>query len=258
MVRCDILMYHMVSEPQTSLDARFAIPPQRFAAQIDSLLGRGYHFVSLDQILGMVNGQTNLPDRSVAITFDDGYLDNYENAFPILQQRNIPAAIFLVSGLMGDSNRWMHGRGFSERALMNWPQVREMASHRITFGGHTVNHARLTEVSADQARREIEDNRAAIADRLGTQIDHFAYPYGALNETAVKLVREAGYRTACSTRPGPNRADTNPYVLRRIEVYGDDTPAQLHRKLVFGTNERALTVPLRYYWDRLKSRLPGN
>ena len=123
MARCDILMYHMVSQPETTGDRRFAIPPQRFSAHIRGLRDRGYRFVSLDQVADSLSGGPGLPENAVAVTLDDGYKDNYLHAFPILSQYQVPACVFLVSGRMGDSNRWMHGRGFSHRRLMTWSQA---------------------------------------------------------------------------------------------------------------------------------------
>lgn len=255
MARCDILMYHMVSEPQTDKDGRFAIPPDCFETHIRGLATRGHQFVSLDQIADFLCGKASLPDLAVGITLDDGYQDNYLNAFPILEQYQVPASIFLVSGLMGDTNRWMDGRGFSRRRLMSWSQARELARHGIHLGGHTVNHVRLPELKINAARREIADGKASIENELGKEVRHFAYPYGMLDDVSSDLVRESGFRTASSTRPGPNTAATNPFILRRIEIFGTDSFSQLIRKMRFGTNDSGLDVPLRYYWSRLKSYL---
>lgn len=255
MLRCDILMYHMVADPITPGDRRYAIPPRRFASQISGLADRGYQFVSLSQLVDAMAGTGQLPEKSVAVTFDDGYADNYDAALPILSKHRVPATVFLVSALMGESNRWMEGRGFSKRPLMDWQQAREMADHGIEMGGHTASHVRLTDLSEPEARNEIVSCKLAIERELGREAKHFAYPYGLLDDRAREMVKEAGFRTACSTRPGPNRNDTDPFLLRRIEVYGTDSLNQLLRKMRYGTNDPSLSVPLHYYWSRLKSRM---
>ena len=257
MDRCNILMYHMVSEPKTSQDRRFAIPPHRFARHIRGLADRDYRFVSLADLLNFVSGTSSLPQNAVSLTFDDGYADNYEKAYPILDRYGVPATIFLVSGLVGKKNEWMNGRGFSERHLMSWEQARELDRHGITLGAHTVNHVRLPNVDHAIARRELKDCKRMIEDQLGKEICHFAYPYGLLNESIRDLVSEAGFRTACSTRPGPNTRSTDLLILKRIEVYGTDSVAQVVRKMHFATNDGSLHVPIRYYWRRLKSRMVG-
>lgn len=256
MTACDILMYHMVSDPQTEQDARYAIPPRRLEKHLRGLRERGHQFVSLDAVSDWIDGKSALPERAVAVTLDDGYLDNYRNAFPIFERMQVPAAIFLVSGLMGDSNRWMQGRGFSRRELMNWEQARELSRHGITLGGHTHSHVKLPQIPLAEARDELVRCKKSLEDELGIAAPHFAYPYGLLNDEVRELVAQAGYRSACSTRPGANRSGVDRFLLRRIEVCGTDTLAQLRRKMRFGTNDSGLNVPLRYYWQRLHSRLP--
>ncbi len=255
MSRCDILMYHMVSNPETMEDRRFAIPPHRLEQHVSTLRRNGHSFVSLDRVADWLDGKADLPERAVAVTLDDGYEDNYWNAFPIFAEQQIPATIFLVSGLMGKSNRWMEGRGFSSRKLMTWDQAREIDRHGITLGAHTVNHARLSQLSGSAAADEIVSSKRQIEQHLGHVVEHFAYPYGDLNEASERLVEEAGFRTACSTRPGPNRKGTSRFVLRRIEVFGTDSTRNVLRKLKFGTNDSSISVPLRYYWSRFMSKL---
>ncbi|MBC7359362.1 MAG: polysaccharide deacetylase family protein, partial [Desulfacinum sp.] len=134
MSRFLVLMYHMVSEPKEPPDARFACPPALFERHMAYLVRRGFRVVSLEEIYGALTGGLSLPDRSVAVTFDDGYADNYENAWPVLERLGIPATVFLVTGAVGRSNHWMEGRGFSRRRMLSWSQVREMSDRGVSFG----------------------------------------------------------------------------------------------------------------------------
>ncbi|BCX82134.1 hypothetical protein MIT9_P1719 [Methylomarinovum caldicuralii] len=253
MKRFLILMYHMVREPETRSEARYACPPARFSNHLRALRRWGWQPVSLARIRDHMNAGGSLPDRAVAITLDDGFEDNYQNAFPILQELDIPATIFLATGHLGGTNAWMGD--WPQHPMLTWEQIGEMHRHGVVFGGHTVSHCHLNQVPETQAREEISACKKTIEDRLGTDCDLFAYPYGHFNDTTVDLVRQAGYRLACSTRPGFNHRNRDPFILHRIEVRGDDPLWKLKQKLTFGTNESGLTLPLRYYAGRLSARL---
>lgn len=256
MSRFLILMYHMVTEPRSAEERKYACPPQRFASHMSYLRLQNIEVVGLDSIRRHLEQGEPLPSGAVAVTLDDGFRDNYENAFQVLQQYRIPATIFLVSGAIGGANRWAEARGLPRRELMEWRHVREMAGGGVSFGSHTVTHPRLNELGDDEALREMVESRDSIQQQLGVPVDTFAYPFGLFGERTPALAREAGFALACSTRPGFNRAGIDPFALRRIEVFGTDVPWQIGQKITYGTNEAGLTLPLRYYWRRLRERLP--
>lgn len=248
-------MYHMVLEPHSDKERRYACPPDRFARHMNFLKSRGFSFVDLGSIHRYLRGDGILKDRSVAITLDDGFRDNYENAFPILHEYSIPATIFLTTGFVGNTNAWMEHRGFPRREILNWRQVREMNKAGVSFGAHTITHPRLPEVSKDRAHREILESKKTIEYYLGYSVNFFAYPYGLFNDEIRSFVKEAGFSLACSTRSGFNNRHVDPYALHRIEVYGTDLLWQFSVKLSFGVNEASLSLPVRYYFDRLMARL---
>ncbi|GAB4366761.1 MAG: hypothetical protein Kow0060_24310 [Methylohalobius crimeensis] len=250
-----ILMYHMIRVPGNRQEARYACPPERFRRHLKVLLGQGYRPVSLSRIESALAGSDTLPERAVAITFDDGHEDNHAFAFPILQEMNIPATVFLSTGYLEKTNAWMAASGFPARPMLNWRQIEEMHRFGVAFGGHTVTHPRLTELSDAKAREEIEACKKIIEDRLGSACRHFAYPYGLLDSSIRELVEKAGYRLACSTRSGFNHSRRDPLILHRIEVRGTDPVWKLKQKLTFGNNEASLMFPLQYYGRRLREKL---
>ena len=140
---------------------------------------------------------------------------------------------------------------------MDTEQTREMHAAGISIGSHTLTHPKLPECPPDQMSREITDSKAILEDILSRPIEHFAYPYGLYNGVARKLVKLAGYRSACSTRSGFNSNETDRYELRRIEVFGSDGLWNLKQKLKFGTNDSSWMLPAKYYLGRTLSRLPG-
>ncbi|MDV2504119.1 MAG: polysaccharide deacetylase family protein [bacterium] len=250
-----ILIYHMISEPRAESERRYACPPSRFDQHMAYLRAKDFNLVGLNAINDYLKGGKEIPGKTVVITLDDGYADNYEKAFPILLQYRIPATIFLVSGVMGNHNAWMEGLGFPRRAMLTWRQVRKMAAAGIAFGGHTITHPCLPEVTVAEARREIEGCKKEIEDRLGQAADHFAYPYGLFGAEVQALTEEAGYTLACSGRSGFNNRQTDLYALRRLEVFGTDPVWKLSQKLKFGTNVAGALQPLKYYWNRARTRL---
>lgn len=250
-----ILMYHMICVPENLKEARYACPPQRFRQHLTTLLKLGYQALSLKQIEAALQTGTPLPERAVVITLDDGYEDNYTFAFPILQELNLPAIIFLVTDLIGKTNAWMSMSSFPAHPMLTWQQIKEMHRHGIEFGGHTLTHPRLTQLDEETAAREISECKQAIEDRLGAECRYFAYPYGLFDTRIRDLVEASGYRLACSTRSGFNHPGRDPYILHRIGVHGTDSAWKLKQKLTFGSNEASLLFPLKYYTQRLRERL---
>jgi peptidoglycan/xylan/chitin deacetylase (PgdA/CDA1 family) len=191
----------------------------------------------------------------VAVTFDDGFECMLRNAYPVLQEFNIPSTLFVLSDRLGASNDWMHPRGFPRRSLLSRTDVLELAGGGVTIGSHTCTHPRLTALGPDQQMAELSDSKNRLQDMLGRAVDYFAYPYGDYDDEVRGRVEAAGYRAACSTRAGFNRVDVDRFRLRRLEVYGTDKLWAFRNKIRFGTNEMDRLFPLRYYASRIGDRL---
>ncbi len=255
MSRFPILMYHMVSEPETSQEKRYACPPATLHKHMQFLRAQGYNIVSLDAIIDHFDREQALPEKTIAITLDDGFRDNYENALPIFKKFDIPATIFLATGVIEGTNHWMHENGYPKRDMLSWAQVKQMYDQGISIGAHTVNHVKLPELSAEQMLVELQESKRQIEDKLDITVKHFAYPYGLLNDTAIEMAAKVGFSSACSTLSGFNNLKTNRLSLRRLEVYGTDSVRALNQKITFGVNNAEMTYPLKYYFNRLLARL---
>ena len=245
----------MVRETDDPKEKRYCCHPKAFKKQMAYLKMSGYQVIGLDDLINSIMNSASLPQKSIAITFDDGFADNYENAFPVLKKYGFPATMFVVSKLVGRTNEWMQKEGFPKRELLEWSGLKEISANGSTIGSHTTTHASLIDIKTESARHEISNSKSELEDALGKSVHFFAYPYGLLNEQTEKCVVEAGYLGACSTRSGFNSEHANPFALRRIEVYGTDTLWNFIWKLKFGTNEVTWTLPLKYYWSRLLYRL---
>ena len=255
MSRFPILMYHMVSEPESPQEERYACPPKTLHRHMQYLRAKKYNIVNLDTIIEHLDKKIEIPEKTIAVTLDDGFSDNYENAFPIFQEFKIPATIFLASGMMEKTNTWMHTNGFSKRNMLSWTQITEMQHQGISFGAHTVNHVKLPELTPDKMLTELVDSKQHIEAKLGITVQHFAYPYGLLDDTVREMTAKAGYTTACSTRSGFNNLATDQLILRRLEVYGTDSVRALKQKITFGVNDSDISFPIHYYLNRIKDRL---
>lgn len=255
MSRALVLMYHQVDTPANSQERRFCTPPEEFMAQMAWLASAGYRMASIDELVGHVTGKLSLPEKSVLVTFDDGFVGVLEHALPVLQQWKIPATLFALPDRLGKTNEWMLQRGFPRRALVSQAQLRLLADQGVTIGSHTRTHVRLTEVPLEVAKKEVADSKLELEDVLGREVAHFAYPYGLFNDAVRDLVIDSGYRSACSTRSGFNRPGENEFLIRRIDVFGTDKLWQFRQKLRFGTNEAGRLQPLNYYAGRAKARL---
>ena len=255
MSRALVLMYHQVDTPLSAQEQRFCTPPADFAAQMQWLADAGHRAVGIDAVVDHVAGRASLPEMSFHVTFDDGFVGVLEHALPTLKRLGIPATLFALPQRAGLTNDWMHRRGAPRRALLSAAQLRLLADEGVTIGSHTCTHVRLPDVDPDEATREIVASKLELESMLGREVQHFAYPYGLFSDTVREMVVGAGYRSACSTRSGFNRAGDDPFLIRRIDVAGTDRPWQFRQKLRHGTNEASRLRPLVYYVRRAGARL---
>lgn len=248
----------MISKPLSRNEEKYACPPSLFEKHMLELKNNGFVPVSLSEIEHHFYLNSPLPKNAIAVTFDDGFEDNYTNAFPILTKHLIPATIFLATGSLNKHNYWMSMHGFPQRKMLSWRQIKIMSEHNIDFGAHTVNHPKLSKLSLESANYEISASKQVIEEKLNKSCSHFAYPYGIFSNKNKIMVENSGFTLACSTRPGFNNIQRDPFLLHRIEVYGTDNWWKLKQKLTFGINDAGLFFPIEYYTSRLIKRLINN
>jgi len=199
-----VLNYHKIDNYYHAL----SIPPEEFEEQMAYLAENGFTTITPDQLMAYLNYDKALPEKPILITFDDGYSDNYTNAYPIMKKYGFTATIFLVTSKIGQ-----------EENFMTWDQVRTMQKDGFVFGSHTVTHAALTKVSHEQAMAELINSRKELEQQLGVKSRFFAYPTGAYNIQSEEMVKQAGYRAAFTIRYGQAGVESNPYALERIPIF---------------------------------------
>ena len=170
----------------------YTIAPNDFENQLQRLIDRGFEFVSLPEYVTRCE-EGLLEWGTATITFDDGWLDNYEYAYPIFGSFGIAASIFVVSGEMAT---------VSPQRRMTKAQLSELADSGISIGGHGRSHSNLASLSAQALEFEIKGCKEDLEDMLGRPVDFFAYPGGRFSRMVVEQVRSAGYIAACSSIGG--------------------------------------------------------
>jgi peptidoglycan/xylan/chitin deacetylase (PgdA/CDA1 family) len=166
---------------------------------------------------------------SVALTFDDGYCNFYEQALPVLVKYRFPATVFVVTGYCGRHNDWRSRQRHPSRLeLMGWRELRESAQLGVSPGAHTVTHPDLSTLSGEDIARELRDCRASLEDQTGQPVETFAYPYGAWSAGA-RLAVSRQFRIGCGTELRFVDSRSDPFVLPRVDVMYRSWPGWFSR-----------------------------
>lgn len=201
-----ILMYHKIDRVE-SLKSGLSVSPEAFEKQMSFLFRNKYNVVSLRKFLGLAVGKRAIPKNTIVITFDDGYENNYTEAFPILKKYNLPATIFIITDFIGNPG------------YMNREQLKELSdSGIITIASHTVHHPVLTKIGAAEAKKEIKESKAMLEELLARPIELFSYPLGAFDAGVRQEVMSVGYLGAVATNPGKNYPNNDIYALKRMRI----------------------------------------
>lgn len=233
-----VLMYHMVRNHIP--DAKFnklRVSPQAFEEQIAWMDKQGFNFVTMHEL------QQNWgrhPTKTVAITFDDGYLDNLENAFPILKKYQAKATIYVVVDRHERDWSTYKKAHHNSGELMLEPKlsdsdVQQLANtNLIEIGSHTLTHANLDKLSDEECLIELMDSKRILEQLIAREVSSFAYPFGIYSERDVKLVKQVGYDNAVTTVEGVDQDNPDFMQLKRIKISGKDSLFSVKLRLRLG------------------------
>ena len=213
-----VLYYHSVRE---SADNEVTITPKLLRTQLQYIRDEGYVTLTLSELKAYILNNSPIPTKSILITFDDGYMDNYDNAFPILKDLNMVATIFCIT-----SN--LDGSYYLSKEAIN-----EMSNYGIDIESHTVNHPKLNEMTYDKQLSELIDSKKTLESITGKKIDSIAYPFGNFNDDSIRAAKDAGYTLGFTTKKGLSDRDDNPLKLDRIYIsskYDMDTFKEILNK----------------------------
>ncbi|MDW5265946.1 MULTISPECIES: polysaccharide deacetylase family protein [Acidobacteriaceae] len=233
--RFPILMYHGINGTLSRRHPYFETntSPAVFRSQMQVLATGGYQPLSVDDAL--TPSSRAVAKRPVAITFDDGYADFYDEALPILVEFGFAATVYIVTGSTGKQRVIKNGKRF-----MSWADVCDLPKCGIRVGSHTVSHRNLREMSRSRVEEEVRRSKEMLEDKLGAPVESFAYPYAfpEHDKKYVQYVREylqmCGYKNAVSTIIGTARVLTDRYLLPRLPINTFDDDAFLRVKLEGG------------------------
>lgn len=203
-----IAMYHLVNPEVNPAIERMIVSPRTFERQLRFLAKHRYNVMPLESLVHLMKVKGRIPPRTLAITFDDGYKDNYTYAFPILKKYNLPATIFIIVNEVGRPDR------------LSWEEIKEMRSSGIiSFGSHTLGPEPLTDIgSLEEVKKQIFDSQKILEEKLGIPVTMFSYPAGRFNNQIRQLVIDAGYALAVTTSPGKDYPDNDVFALKRIRI----------------------------------------
>ncbi len=205
-----ILMYHYVRSVDQAADPLgygLSVTPNQFAAQVEWLRRSGYDTIQMSALAACIRGESPCPARAVALTFDDGYMDAYTAALPVLQEYGATATFYIVSGFAGHD------------AYMGWDEIRALYRAGMEIGAHSISHIDLTTLSHDENVDQIARSGAEIAAQIGAPIRSFCYPAGQFNADIAAITRDVGYTSATTTIQ--EGAQNDVFTLPRLRIYGD-------------------------------------
>ncbi len=172
-----------------------------------------------------------LPQPAVVLTFDDGYQDFHDYAWPVLQEYGLPATVFIVAARIGGVADWVSGEKAQSAALMGTQNLRELAANGITIGSHTATHPHLGALDPEAQKNELRASKLGLEDLLGQPVQHLCYPYGDYNQATRFIAKETGYLTGFSTRRASANTAPNAYEIPRQSISYRDTLVHYRYKL---------------------------
>jgi peptidoglycan/xylan/chitin deacetylase (PgdA/CDA1 family)/SAM-dependent methyltransferase/GT2 family glycosyltransferase len=215
-----ILMYHGVADQGPAALARYRVTQSAFKAQMRWLRANGFHAVGSRDLLKHIGTGSPFAGRPVVISFDDGFQDFADNAWPILAAHDFTAEMFVVTDLVGKRAIWDQDRG-EPAQLMDGATIASLAAEGVLFGSHMATHTPLDGLSAEELVKELAGSRAMLAQWLGQPPISFAAPFSIEDSRLAWMARQCGYRIGYSGEGGAARLDMNPFALPRVEVRGD-------------------------------------
>lgn len=212
-----VIMYHYIRD---SVNNSLVVTPQKFDKQMKYLFDNGYTTLTMDELYSFNGDNMPIPKKSVVITFDDGYRDNYENAYPILKKYHFNATIFVITDSIDNDNNMLTSK-----------QLIEMSENGIDIESHTTHHKDLKRLSYDEQLTTMINSKKVIEGILKKPVKYLAYPNGSYNEDSIKACKKAGYIMGVRTHEKWSNKRNGIFSLNRIYVNGNNNMSSFTRRI---------------------------
>jgi peptidoglycan/xylan/chitin deacetylase (PgdA/CDA1 family) len=231
-----VLLYHSVHDRPEPRDRPYTVSRACFAAHADVISASGRVAMHVSELADGLRGLRPLPDRPLALTFDDGFADNYE-AVEVLLARDLPSTVYVTTGAVGSRGR------LSRAAVADLARLPS-----VELGAHGVHHRHLDELDAPELDREVGASKLQLEDLIQIAVNSFAYPHGSYDRRVRETVIRAGYRSAAAVKNAISHAGDDPYAIARWTVTRATPPARI-AQILEGDG-----IPLAWADERLRTR----
>lgn len=236
-----VLMYHGIEVDECVAEQHpWSVSYAQFCAHLDVLQAFGWQTCLASALVN----PSQLPARSIIITFDDGYANNFIAA-QALAQRSMVATWFIVSDTVGQQVSWA-SEFFHGEPMLTHAQLLQMQQMGMEIGSHGCSHLRLSSLTALELQRELVASKQILSELMGREIISIAYPKGDYSQAVLAQTQQAGYQLGFSCHSGKVLADFNPILIKRLAVYRDDEVNQFARKLSFADNQVTNSMLVQY------------
>jgi peptidoglycan/xylan/chitin deacetylase (PgdA/CDA1 family) len=219
-----ILMYHHVAP--INFEARnpdLYVSPEQFELQLKFLKNNGYRTITFDELLAHWDNDDKLPKKSVILTFDDGFENNYIHAFPLMKKYEAVGTIFPVADFIGNYYTWSKRKNNPPERLLNWDQILKLHEYGFKFGSHGCTHADLSIFPDKEVFDQLKFSKEILEEKINTKVGVLAYPYGSFTKRTIEIAIDAGYKCALSTNRGNRHLSKDRYALKRVMIHHDTT-----------------------------------